>query len=90
MKCWIRLNIFKIYKFVKKFKKRKKLCWMKICSETNFHPTFWFDFLNKGGRKPIQHFIQHRNFPMLDEMLDWFAHFQNLQNFEKEEKNRVG
>ena len=44
----------------------------------------------KGGRKPIQLFIQHRNFPMLDEMFDWFAHFQNFENFEKEEKNRVG
>ena len=37
----------------------------------------WTNMLD-GGRKPIQHFIQHQNFPMLDEMLDWFAHFQNL------------
>jgi len=40
--------------------------------------------------KPVQHFIQHRIFVMLDEMLDWFAHLQNFEILKKEEKKCVG
>ena len=34
--------------------------------------------------------IQHRNFCMLDEMLDAFDRRQILRKMKKEEKNRVG
>ena len=33
---------------------------------------------SKGRSKPVQHFIQHHVFAMLDEMLEWFAQLQNL------------
>ena len=33
---------------------------------------------NQGRSKPVQHFIQHHVFAMLDEMLEWFAQLQNL------------
>ena len=33
----------------------------------------------KGRGKPVQHFIQHSIFPMLDEMLDRFRRSQNLR-----------
>ena len=36
-----------------------------------------FDCLN-GRSKPVQQFIQHHVFAMLDEMLEWFAQLQNL------------
>ena len=31
-----------------------------------------------GWSKPVQHFIQHHVFAMLDEMLEWFEQLQNL------------
>ena len=34
--------------------------------------------LSKDPSKPVQHFIQHHVFAMLDEMLEWFAQLQNL------------
>ena len=45
---------------------------------------------HKGRRKCIQHFIQHRKCSMLNEMLDAFESFQNLEKNKKEEKNHVG
>ena len=33
---------------------------------------------SKGQSKPVQHFIQHHVFAMLDEMLEWLAQLQNL------------
>ena len=52
----------------------------KICSRSNFHPTrfffmqhdFFFVLLFFRSVKPIQHFIQHGIFVMLDEMLGRF------------------
>ena len=35
-------------------------------------------FYTKGWNKPVQHFIQHHVFALLDEMLEWFAPLQNL------------
>ena len=60
---------------------KKGKCWMKclmaikISSNIIFtHPTrFFLLFQILRSAKPIQHFIQHGNFLMLDEMLDWFA-----------------
>ena len=43
----------------------------------------------KDRRKCIQHFIQHQKLSMLDEILDAFESFQNLEK-NKEEKNHVG
>ena len=40
----------------------------------------------KGRHRCIQHFIQHREFSMLDEMLGAFESFQNLEKNKKEEK----
>ena len=52
----------------------------KICSLSNFHPArfffiqlfFLFLFAILRSVKPIQHFVQHGIFVMLDEMLDRF------------------
>ena len=44
----------------------------------------------KGRLKCIQHFIQHRKFFMLDEMLDAFEMSEIFKKIQKEEKNYVG
>ena len=46
--------------------------------------------MSKGGRKWIQHLIQHRKFQMLDVMFDAFERFRNLRKKKKEGKNHVG
>ena len=46
--------------------------------------------IHLGRIKCIQYFIQHQKFSMLDEMLDAFEGFQNLEKNKKEEKNHVG
>ena len=59
---------------------RDAKCWMKcliaikLSSNTILaHPTYFFLFLQiLRSVKPIQHFIQHAKFMMLDEMLDRF------------------
>ena len=59
----------------------------KLVIKTKMH--VWFrkitfcSLLPKGRRKCIQHFIQHRKFSMLDEVLDAFESFQNLEKYKK-------
>ena len=55
---------------------KKSLIEIKLSSNTKFpHPTTRFSIFSQILRsaKPIQHFIQHGENAMLDEMLDWFA-----------------
>ena len=39
-----------------------------------------------GRSKPVQHFIQHHVFAMLDEMLEWFAQLQIYKVSKKKKK----
>ena len=59
-----------------------------IPNTETFIKYFRFYLHDKGPGKPVQHFIQHAIFVMLDEMLDWFASPQNLgkknEDFKKE------
>ena len=54
---------------------KKSLIGIKLSSNTKFpHPTRFSIFSQiLRSAKPIQHFIQHAENAMLDEMLDWFA-----------------
>ena len=55
---------------IKKLKHRSR--------NTQKPPNFINHGISKGRSKPVQYFIQHHVFAMLDEMLEWFAPLQNL------------
>ena len=78
IKCWM-VNRFKRIQHVFLVLDARKY-WMKNFFSKKFHPTpsniiffFFYEMLDEiGAFKRIQHFVQHRKFRMLDEMLDPF------------------
>ena len=78
VKCWV-VNHFKRIQHVFLVLDARQ-CWMKNLFWTKFNPIpsnmiffFFYEMLDEiDAFKRIQHFVQHRKFRMLDEMLDPF------------------